>query len=843
MNGWELRKPKGGHFQDAVSISDTASTINIEAPGLYYLSLYMFFEQPFSTGLIIINVTSNANNTYISKSQGRSKHNGIALNEVLMLDTDGSVVVNIFCEREIDISKTSRLILQYLSSYNDYFGFIANPKLSVTLPSNNPQLLVDWNSALSLHHGFSKTTGAFIPLQDGFYLVNVKLVLENVFGRIQGFVYSGNNRILLFEEYYESNIEYATLTYTTILRLHAKHQVLLKLNTRSTRAVVHQTSSYSIVFLKRVQLKDQSPLRIYNLEDEELIEANNQGREITMWHANDTNFVVDGKFHVSGYYFVALNIFSRTKSNKADNFQIEMEVNGASSFPLLQKQTEIGGAYIFHGVIFLRKSGFLSCKVKGKGRVTLLESSNVILQKIIPQMYSSLYTINPSVSLHQTTNSTFLNLQEIHVADRNKVTSISSNIDDAFYVTFQESGLYDVAVNLYLANSTKTEEHVVLLKQCKENHQNRHWEEITRCIFSSSNQCFLSIALNATRGDKIALKSNFKGSELSLLVKSTSYIQLTYLNSINDIVGFSKYIQVNSTTRKVICPTKGTAKKGEMMFQNKISCSDITLKGYYTFSLNLLISIQKHLETISRLKIQLKKGRKTKFITEAVKKNTTLKQLSVIDGFELDLGDTIDIQISLLDNEQVEWFSHENSVMSLVLISRNSRQYFQADEGQPLHYSTQSIFPQSYLIDKSYYEYYVDLRAKKTCIIMLKVTLILTAHTQSESNYMRINIVLNDKETYLSASRENLRNEEEVVLHISGVFTVLHEDLVKVNIHLNSDLTFDTLPATSMTIFVLSNHIKDSIDSTYFRPVDIGNFVDEASFQTPGIHNKEYGNT
>lgn len=859
LSGWGMTQQKSGLFQEGVSISKSAVSIGIEKGGLYYLSLYLRFEQP-EIGMFVVNVTSDNGKAYVSKSQGTLKQTGIVLNEMVMLDEGVLLVAYVYSDKHISISRDSSFVLQHLSTYEHFVGFIANPKQSTTVASRHPQFLVNWNREFSFHHGFSTTTGTFMPLYDGYYLVNVKFVLENVKGRIQC-ILSNDGHHYMFDEYYTQMMDYVTLSFSNVFKFKTKQNVFLKIRTESARVVVHTTSSYSIVMMK--EARDDIDLGYtednfleYNLEDDDIFDGDStQLQKIKTWRTNDTNFIRDGNFHIpEGYYFVALKILAKTVSpSHWNNVELEMNVD-RSRFPLIHRPTIQGCAGIFHGVVFLRKGGFLSCLLKTKSRIELLESTSFVLYKLKLQVYSSLYALDGS-SILPSSNS-FINLQEIHIVDYNAVTSSSSS--NAFAITIQKSGLYDLVVNLHLTNGTGTAQ-VSLMRQTKEMAEEK-WEEITKCVSSSNYKCFLSIAINSTEGDELALRTDFSEyfTSANLLIPSSSSIQITYLIPTNNIIGFSTYTQKSDSTMSGQKLGYLPALLNGPILLNKVNYTvnkiTIEVKGYYALSCNTLVHLLKPIGSKSTVVVLLRTdtkstGRKTKTVYETIDSNVTLNQLSVIGGFNFDIDDTFEMSISVKNNKgkQVAWHSGNKSVMSLVLISKDATRYFQVDGDTYILTKTGgNIFKTLHQDDKTYFDYYYNLKATRTSTIMIRITLVGTAivNTQDTSDAgeeMRINILLNDKETlphFFSTVRKDLKNNDKLTMHISGVMAVHAQDLIKVNIELSSKLDFRISSGTTLTVFILDNEMKNIADSSVFQPMDVQ--MDQKILESAGRDQKIY---
>ena len=841
-------------FQWDVGMDKQRQSFHINRGGLYYVSLNTFLKSS-TRGLVSAQLTkttisgNTSNETYTTEIRSASKSQHVHLNRVLLFDQGETFHLSIFCsESKHRVSASTSISLHFLSPYEYAFGFIANLEKTRTIKGAHDQTLVNWKPYFERTHGFFATTGDFVVLKSGYYLVTFQMTLRNVYGEIQIILIKGQERNIAKKEYFKRKSAIETLTYTTVYKVMSRETIKFIIQTPDAELDIDPSSSYSAVLIETVSIDTDDEVagnnktfsdtttvnyQLASLQQDNHIASSSEDQEVRLvnwknFFNNDSAYLVNSAFQIrrSSFYFVHVEVHFKdiimdppSESNNVDEdaqkIRTELRLETSDRYKLFRQDRDSRTAYFF-GVFYIKNKQSISINIVNSSpyQITVAKhSTKMLIYELKLQTYASLFEILPAIS--PSTKFTqgiapalpqypghAMRLSQKQTSNFNIVTKNSKDS----VIEVLKKGIYYAALDVHLLKNEipNSNDTVVLTVMVKVTGNNETWIPVARCIGDYRKQCFIPLILTLDVGQSLLISRSNAVGNFSL---EESHFHLSY-----------------------ICPALSSSLKDTKKLTNIDDINKPIFKlpaaGYYLITGSLIL---REVKAGSQVKIDIKykRGMRTKSIL-SMKKTIWQPQITVAisEGFDAQQeGDTIILFVELTDSDGSRSNSYviDQGIFSYLLITNDK------DRFKRLKASTSSISPKGtvdFVARKVHHqsEKYISdrlfLRSVQSITSLVTVNLIGrimpkggSCTVGETSQLIRARI---QNEAHFQTYAQHLNCGETVGLHLSGVVTTHPTDFIKVDVELDGDFVFKVSKHSSITMFVL----KDSMPFTSTKSED-----------------------
>lgn len=834
LQQWEKTAEDKGFFLQGFK-NFVESKLVVSKSGLYYIALHLHFDKPTS-GDHIINITSEAN-SHVSKTSNRNSIQGIHLNDIIQFNKDDTISVYVFSSSSLRLTQKSRFILQFVSHYEQSIGFVAQPSTCKTLKHNRKRQLTDWKLNFGIVNGFSSSTGTYIILMDGYYLVTFKFVLLDISGRVIVIISADEKELFRKKEQYKGYNKWKTVTHTGVHKFSSKSKITLSLVTNWENGFISDESSYSVLFLSTSDPNSNTTM-IHELKDK-IKYVGGKASKITDWDGTKNNFYQDG-YHLkkTGYYFVILSVVIRHRS--FDKIRVYFSIDDDNKF---EESVVSGNSFSelsISGVFFLKEKESIYCYIEPGRDVELLPTSTLIVYEL--QFHtSSLFSISYVPSFQQISNSSVIPQKQSEFFSVGKETGIDFNVNQLIGVKYQlqieTAGVYYVVLNVFIEESIQDTNQINLMY--KNGNMNGNWKTISSCYSKRYANCFLSFFVKLEKDDQLSIT---KHGDSNVILSKYSSFELCYIKPVKDILGFSQSLKTDiipSTNKKKLSAVSdfpdnlGPFFHKDLVSQNEII--KIEKEGIYLVSCNVIVNIEKvkknTLITLSIKKVKSSKKGIFQYTTNVEGKSTL--NLPFFAAESLELNDDLQISVTIKD-KAARWSIDRKSVISAVLFTENKNHFLLVDYssfGTLPHGEIWNSKPTFLQDDNDFFGYYYDIKAEKTFTALISVSVHGQLHGYTLNPFVELSLLLKYKQVWphLVSTTQDISSQDSVFLRVTGVVVLHPSDIIKVFVNVSKGLEFKPLRGTTISLLVLEDGVDHIPDWNYF----LSKKVFSSEMQTP----------
>ena len=805
---------------------DFVSHSSFVAPrsGLYYVSLYLEFMSPHA-GKYYLNVTVTKNNSmkekYLAKSASDTIRTHVQTDDILLIDKNDTINIYLWSSNRYRLTKNSRLFLQFINGYQNIIGFVANPLLDTTVSNNEPQVLVGWQTKYDIVNGFSKTTGSYVTISDGYYLILLKLIISNVRGRFIVQIYENKTNFCNIEKEYRGLNRWETITYTGVRMFSSRTKISLKLYSNWKSSYVSIDSSYSIIFL--TSQRTSCGIHYYYLKENTRVKPNITNYIIQKWNvANRCNMVYNNEFSVpkSGYYLITLDIYIDKLPLKIPHVILKF------SFQYHTVSSVFGEGdsrrFTLSGIFFVNEKMGITCFIKSSEAITMLKKSVMSIYEITYETNTHLYTLANVKNIVDSNRSNRKHtLKIIQSSGSNDLLMLTQN-DKSLKII--KSGIYYLVLNVYLGNSTKYNLDFNIMHRSVEG----RWNLLTKCYVYLSSNCYIPMTLLLYENEEISIsKSSVIDSH-----QEPSFFFVQFIQSQQTNMEFSEHVKYR------------TYKSGRFLSKS-ISLNETDpfgegilaiYKGVYLITYNIVIKTNEAYKNILR-KVKLTLQNSNKVILRIKKNmlNTSYINIVCTRTHHLPKNARLRIRLTITDvkNSPLEWKLEASSYFSILLVTEDEGKYFSVDGRIRIESSTGEMFVVNPKFGKEskYIKYFYTIQPLRSFFALLSVTLIGEACQESDASFMTFSVRLKDDKNswphmrlrkYITKGTSQPKCQI-ISLHLSGMVIVYRDDMIEVGFVMSNKLRFTPAVGTSLSLVVMDESGAD-IPFSYFArtPIPFG---------------------
>ena len=833
LQGWKLANKNinnyvnTGMFLWDVGIDKQGQSFHIKRGGVYYISLNTFLSSPTSELVSAqLTTTFNVNKTYTTQMQSSSKSQHLHLNRVLLLDEGETFYLSVFCAKgNGQVSSSTSITVHFLSPYEYTFGFIASLGESKTIKGPYEQLLVNWKPYFERMHGFFATSGDFVAVKSGYYLITFQMTLRNVEGEVRIILYNGQKRIVVKKEYFKRMSHVETLTYTCVYKVIKKEKIRFAIQTPGAEVFVDPSSSYSVVLIESITNDAENNIKIDGtvnyqfaaLKKDNIIAPGGQEIQLVHWKNfhNHTAYLVNSAFQIrrSSFYFVHVEvhlkntILATTNNDDDAKIRIELRLETLDRYRLFRQNQESQTAYFF-GIFYIKNKQSISINIINDtpSEVTIgKDSTTIFIYELKLQTYSSLFEILPAVPTPITGlryPEHVMRLIQKHTSNFNIIT----NTKDGIVIEILEKGIYYAALDvLLLKYRQKDERNTVTFTVMTRKINQQTWGPISRCVSDYRKQCFIPLILSLDVGQILLISRSDATGNISL---HESHFHLNY-----------------------ICPSEEDTKTFTTNVRdvNK-PIFKLPAKGYYLITGSLILENV----TGSEVKVEIKYKRRSR-----VKPILSLKMevwqshinVAISEGFDAQEADTIKLSIQITDNDgKTSSFTLGQGMFSYLLIT-NEKDRFKSLKASSSTISVKGTVDfvarkASYHEEEKYISDKLFLRSVQSITSLVTVNLIGRIMPKRGKCTGQVNERIHARiqnEAHFQTSARKLNCGETVDLHLTGVLTTHPTEFIKVDVETDEDFVFKISKHSSISMFVLKDTMPFAFTSKDFLPEDLTN--------------------
>ena len=796
------------------------------------------------------------------RSSSKTQH--LRLNRVLLLDSGEKLDFSVFVttdgfEIPFQVTQSTRITLHFVSPYEYTFGFIANLGKSQTAMVPNEQLLVNWKPYFERTHGFFASTGDFIALESGYYLITFQITLLNVKGRVTILLYKGESGkgIVANNEYFRKQSDRETLTYSYVYKLSEKQRLRFKIKTPDAKVGIDPSSSYSAVLVescltppvdptslsitgegKSKAKEEEVNYQFAALQQDNLV-APDQELQLFSWKNfhNHTAYLVNSAFQIrrSSFYFVQVKVHFTGNSGGAP-IRVELRVESRNRYLLFQQNLNSRAAYFF-GVLYIKVEQSISVNVINESPNTITinrDSTTMFIYELKLQTYSTLYEIlsKPPISPNNLLKKSISGQSQQHelflVQKQTSNFNIITSTKDDIIIEILKEGIYYAALDILFADENKNHqgkdsgEFIIMIR---ETHQ-ESWTSIAKCIGDRTKQCFIPLILTLEKGQAILIK----GSKIAgNLVLGESHFHLNYIcpNSTHDRSSPKSTGNVQDAAKTLSVDVRKT---DTLVFK-------LPSKGYYLITGSLILGNLTGLTVKINIKYTIG-NRRERTITSLKKKlynSSSQINFALSEGFAASEANiTINLYIEVTGQDWQTSSSHYSIVQGLfsyLLITEDTYR-FKSLKAIPSTISAKGTVNfrarQTYQEQNKYISDQLFLQSIQSISSLVTVNLIgkilpknggLCDSGKISTGNRKIYAWIRD-EAHFQTSASQLQCGDTVLLHLTGLVITHPMDFIKVDVEIDPGLAFKVAKYSSVSVFVLKDTMPFVFTSSDYLDTD-----------------------
>ena len=783
------------------------SVFQIPRSGIYFMLMHLHFNKTENVTLDI-KLTQNGDQRHIAKYRIREKFDHIHLNEICAANKNTNISIEIYTDNCINILSSTSISLQFIHSFEQSVGFIASPQETVLLSQQRKQFLLNWMVGFNIFQGFSSSSGLFTVILDGYYIINVKLILENISGNIDVYFNINGESSLAFRNYYKSLLRYDTVSFSDVLRLQKKSKLYLQISSNSKGKVLNQ-SQYSIIFMKPNSV--ESYFR-KNIKVAESIESNN-------WHPV-INWLTTEKLkgiQIQGYsyYYVLTSLDVECKNTTV--LESRLAINNV---PMITKQqyTVTGlNKVALSGLFFMKKDQKINCDIKSSKGTILQNTSFISIMPVFYFNYSSMYISTNNINLFYQQSGTDMEIKPLIDVSQVfvKWLGIGNNIfsptkeDASQSITIKHTGTFFITLNLNIRNATDKGSVVHLLLKRK----GLNWTVIRSLVIDYSGSVFYTCLISLKTGDSISLLRNITSDSL------ISSIEIQYLTSSKQSKGGTFSINITREKDKDKLCHSFIPTRVLLNIRETVKSDDGNIKIEYPGTYMIILNLEFSQTTPKKqfiVSLFLKKNERPRKIYEMKKKNAEATSLTFyincLQYFES--GDEFFFSF----NQKFEFQLTNGDISFLLIGSDKGKLLSQKATSQSV--TSGKIYWGANLEDHPMFEVYGDVTTKKTlfCLLSTVITGEITFESDEEQ-FIQVSVKLNkEKIHHLQVRHTNFSRGELVSLTSSAMITLHEQDKLTVFIELSSGARIALSRHVKLQLAVLDQFYSGVDDFSILRP-------------------------
>ncbi|XP_066921300.1 uncharacterized protein [Clytia hemisphaerica] len=796
LSHWESGQYKKGLFMSDFEMDGT--TFFVKRSGVYFASLYVHLEQATSKDFAI-RIHTNQKESYTSIGKSTSRINVLHLNQILLLNENQTFTVDVNCSHSNTISQKTVISIHFISNFAYTLGFIANPNEIQTVKSQDyEQVLVNWNVMFETSYGFSAATGQYTALESAYYVITVQLTLRNVYGKVMLSLRNDDVRDVIKEEYFEDLSEIVTMTYSGIHRINEKRNILLSVKTFDCKAIIDKRSVYSVMRTETIYGYQASYSSHDDKSQKAIIEKNNEiesesKQTLKHWRTfhNHTAFLKNRamfQLRKSSLYFVYVQVKMKSMDAPTDLVDVELCIDERTNKYSLSRQNEGSLWATLAGVFYIQDSQDISIIIHNKSPNPIEivgDQTSIYISELSFQTHSSTYAVVP-ISDEKIHNGSLypVALTMEATSNFNMVTKAVRNI-----ITIQHEGTYHVSLNLYLQNIKEDIEFIVM-SRLDENRMK--WNTLSKCITGQTDQCFVASIMRLKEGQQLMVSAS---TPLNDVIVKESFFQITFLRSQDET---TKTLQTRMT--------KDKSTRAEVNPVFKFNDGD----NFYLLTLNLILGNVS--DSHIRVKFDFKLGRLWKPIKKfqrQLNENQTRVSFTLTEGFYARKGSEIKMEVINLKGGS---YIIETLQTARLMLPNNEEgkarfKHLRVDTRAGVQSVLNFVAPKRKHSNGKYFTVVNYLKAEKSSTALLMVTLEGHLKCQNHQRHrLKAKILLRKTETTIQGYREELKCNEFVSLHMTGVVVAHVEDSIKVLVETDRSSSFTATRQTTITLLVLKEN-------------------------------------
>ena len=776
--------------------------------GTYFMLIHLHFNKTENITLDI-KLTQNGDQRRIAKYRIYENLDDIHLNEIYAVNKNTNISIEIFTDNCINILSSTSISFQFIHSFEQSVGFIASPQETVLLPQQRKQFLLNWMVEFNIFRGFSSSSGLFTVILDGYYIINVKLILENISGNIDVYLNVNGESSLAFRNYYKSLLRYDTVSFSDVLRLQKKSKLYLQISSNSKIKVLNQ-SRYSIIFMKPNSV--ESYFR-KNIKIAEIIESNN-------WHPVinwlTTKSLKGIQMQGNSYYYVLTSLDVECKNTTV--LESRLAINNDAKITKRQYTVTGLNKVVLSGLFFMKKDKKINCNIKSSKGTILLNTSFISIIPVFYFNHSSMYISTNNVSLFYQQSHTDMEIKPLFDVSQVfvKWLGIGNNIfsptneDTSQSITIKRTGTFFITLNLNISNARDRGFGVHFLLKRK----GLNWTVFRKIVIGYSGSVFYTCLISLKTGDSISILRNIA---LNSLISS---MEIQYLTSSKQSKGGAFSIYMKREKKKVKRYHSFIRTSVLVDINETVKSQDGSIKITHSGTYMIILNLEFRQTTPRRIfivSLLLKKKKKQKKIYEMKKKNAEAANLAFYMNClqYLESGDEIFLS---LHHESA--FQLTNGDISFLLIG--------SDKGKLLSQSYPGLSESiengeihwGYDINNPLFPVYGDVTTKKTlfCLLSTVITGQITFEKEKDQ-FIQVSVRLNEEKIHnLQVRHTNFSQEEFVSLTLSGMIMLYEEDVLAVHIELSSGARISLTKHAKLQLAVLDQFYSGLDDISIFRP-------------------------
>ena len=783
------------------------SVFQIPRSGIYFMLIHLYYEK-IENITLYIKLTQNGDQRHIGKYRIYENLDDILLNEIYAANKNTNISIELYTDNNyINILCSTSISFQFIHAFEQSVGFIASPQETALLSQQRKQYLLNWIVDFNIFRGFSSSSGLFTVILDGYYIINVKLILENISGNIDVYLNVNGESSLAFRNYYKSLLRYDTVSFSDVLKLQKKNKLYLQISSNSKGKVLKQ-SRYSIIFMKPNSLASYFRK---NIKVAESIESNNWHPVINWLTTESLRGIQIQRY---SYYYVLASLDVECKNTTV--LESRLAVNNIPRITKRQYTATGLNKVVLSGLFFMNEGQRINCDIKShKG--TILQNTSFI--SIMPMFYfnhSSMYISTNNISLFYQQSRTNMEIKPLFDVTQVfvKWLGIGNNIfsptkeDASQSIVIKRTGTFLITLNLNISNATDRGSVAHLLLKRKE----LNWTVIRRLNIDYSKSVFYTCLISLKTGDSISLLRNITSDSL------ISSIEIQYLISSKQSKGGTFSINITREKDKKKLSHSFIPTSVLMNICKTVKSQDGNIKiehsGTYMIILNLDFS-QATPKKKFIVSLFLRKNKKERKIYEMKKKNAGATSLTFyINCLQyLESGDEFYFSLNQKSTLQLT-----NSDISFLLIG--------SDKGKLLSRKASSGSVESGKInwgedlENPWFNVFVDVTTKKTFFCLLSTVITgEIAFESDEEQFIQVNVKLNEEKIHhLQVRHSNFSHRELVSLTLSGMITLHEQDKLTVYIELSSGARIKLSRHVKFQLAVLDQFYSGVDDISVLHP-------------------------
>ena len=436
--------------------------------GIYFFLLKIYLKNTSPMSRYGVRLKSSYSDRTLSAWTSNYNSNGeLTLSDNIRLSVGEKVFVKLRMENgNVEISEQSWFSMQLLGQFSLLPSFLARPVVDERfLPNKNAQIY-NWRVYHESMTSFSGAGGIFVPITAGYYICNLNLVMEDVYGVVDITFNNGKQDIFSVSKQFEHRESIASFHLSKIFSLQKNMVLRPRFTSMNASFVISKTTTFSCTLSDH---KEKS-MELFIAPSTDLKFDTRKWVEVNLWQVSKSTeyfelLKIDGKvFSKSEVSLVLVSLSLTVKSSKNGRVVVAAIPGGVKSKDgvcrsILQLRSNILATACFTCYIKVREreSSYISVFIENEPHTSLKIQSGE-LKVVAVEQPSSVLTI-PFLGTDCILSSAALgssNGWKVFKIDKHnhnspfKASSIYWGVEECSFSP-KENGIYYISANLQAA--------------------------------------------------------------------------------------------------------------------------------------------------------------------------------------------------------------------------------------------------------------------------------------------------------------------------------------------------------------------------------------------------------